>query len=137
MATTRKYMALLTHLAQVVSDTPKKNWDMSIWGGKTECGTVACLAGHAAMAPWFKRQGIESYWRDFFVKETLKFGIQDSFYSSSAMQEFKRVFDLDEDQNEFLHACFYIDNGETQAELIAAIKKEGRKYGYELTWSRS
>lgn len=34
-----------------------KHWDMSTWGQKSECGTVACAAGHCGMDPWFRSQG--------------------------------------------------------------------------------
>lgn len=41
---------------------------MTIWGAHTECGTVACAAGHAAMDPWFRKQGL----RLVFIK---RFGV--------------------------------------------------------------
>lgn len=42
----------------------KAHWDMSLWGRKTACGTVACAAGHCAMDPWFIDQGFEGYFID-------------------------------------------------------------------------
>jgi hypothetical protein len=35
----------------------KHHWDMSIWGTKTDCGTVACAAGHCSLDPWFQERG--------------------------------------------------------------------------------
>jgi hypothetical protein len=35
----------------------KKHWDMGDWGRKTECGTVACAAGHCGLDPYFRRRG--------------------------------------------------------------------------------
>lgn len=35
----------------------RKHFDMATWGDKTECGTVACAAGHCGMNPWFRRRG--------------------------------------------------------------------------------
>lgn len=35
----------------------RKHWDMGTWGEKTECGTVACAAGHCGMDRWFRRRG--------------------------------------------------------------------------------
>src|SRR5688572_17549276 len=35
----------------------RKHWNMSWWGEKTECGTVACAAGHCGLDPWFRRRG--------------------------------------------------------------------------------
>ena len=34
-----------------------EHWDMSLWGRKTECGTVACAAGHCGLDPWFRERG--------------------------------------------------------------------------------
>lgn len=36
-----------------------KHWDMEHWGRQTDCGTVACAAGHCGMDPWFKKRGLE------------------------------------------------------------------------------
>lgn len=35
----------------------KKHWNMQSWGQKTECGTVACAAGHCGLDSWFRRRG--------------------------------------------------------------------------------
>ena len=35
----------------------RKHWDMRNWGRKTDCGTVACAAGHCGLDPWFRRRG--------------------------------------------------------------------------------
>jgi hypothetical protein len=35
----------------------QKHWSMSDWVVKTECGTVACAAGHCGLDPWFRRRG--------------------------------------------------------------------------------
>jgi hypothetical protein len=37
----------------------RKHWNMETWGTKTECGTVACAAGHCAMDSWFRRRGFK------------------------------------------------------------------------------
>jgi hypothetical protein len=37
----------------------KHHFDMSYWGQKTSCGTVACLAGHCGLDPWFRRKGFK------------------------------------------------------------------------------
>ena len=37
----------------------KKHWDMRTWGMETECGTVACAAGHCALDPWFQKRGFQ------------------------------------------------------------------------------
>jgi hypothetical protein len=49
------------HVDLVLTDMPQherqKHWDMSQWGQATECGTVACAAGHCGMNPWFRERG--------------------------------------------------------------------------------
>src|SRR6266478_9843916 len=35
----------------------KKHFNMSFFGEKTACGTVACAAGHCGLDPWFRRRG--------------------------------------------------------------------------------
>jgi hypothetical protein len=35
-----------------------KHFKMSEWGSRTKCGTVACAAGHCALDPWFRKQGL-------------------------------------------------------------------------------
>lgn len=36
-----------------------KHWNMGEWGLDTECGTVACAAGHCGLDPWFIERGLE------------------------------------------------------------------------------
>lgn len=35
------------------------HWDMGQWGRKTECGTVACAAGHCGLDHWFRERGFQ------------------------------------------------------------------------------
>ncbi len=35
----------------------RNHWDMSFFGRKNACGTVACAAGHCGLDPWFRRRG--------------------------------------------------------------------------------
>jgi hypothetical protein len=35
----------------------EKHFDMSMWGARTSCGTVACVAGHCSFDPWFREHG--------------------------------------------------------------------------------
>ncbi len=37
----------------------EKHWLMSSWGFETDCGTVACAAGHCGLDPWFREQGFK------------------------------------------------------------------------------
>jgi hypothetical protein len=60
-ATRRERIERLENLLRVLRNlTPhqrRKHWDMNTWGYNTECGTVACAAGHAGLDPWFRRRG--------------------------------------------------------------------------------
>lgn len=48
-----------------------RHFDMSTWGRKTACGTVACLAGHCALDPWFNERGFTGSWGfDAFTQHT-------------------------------------------------------------------
>jgi hypothetical protein len=38
----------------------EKHFDMDSWGVQTPCGTVACLAGHCSLDPWFRARGFAS-----------------------------------------------------------------------------
>lgn len=37
----------------------EKHWDMRNWGITTECGTIACAAGHCGLDPWFIKHGFQ------------------------------------------------------------------------------
>jgi len=39
----------------------KQHWDMGTWGHRTECGTVACAAGHCGIDPWFTKRGFQTF----------------------------------------------------------------------------
>lgn len=38
----------------------EKHFSMGYWGIQTDCGTVACAAGHCAMDPWFQERGFKA-----------------------------------------------------------------------------
>lgn len=44
-------------LEQMPEHEREKHWNMSEWGIQTDCGTVACAAGHCGMDPWFRERG--------------------------------------------------------------------------------
>jgi hypothetical protein len=45
------------------------HFNMAAWGVKTDCGTVACAAGHFSLVPWFRKRGFRSVWRKPVYKE--------------------------------------------------------------------
>jgi hypothetical protein len=46
-------------LEELTPHERKKHWDMGWFGEKTDCGTVACAAGHCGLDPWFRRRGFK------------------------------------------------------------------------------
>jgi hypothetical protein len=47
----------------------QKHFNMATWGYKTDCGTVACAAGHCGLDPWFRRQGFKLKFNDPYTGE--------------------------------------------------------------------
>jgi hypothetical protein len=45
-------------LVQMPEHERLNHWNMARWGIQTDCGTVACAAGHCALDPWFQEQGL-------------------------------------------------------------------------------
>jgi hypothetical protein len=52
-----------TNVERVLEAMPEHerqhHWDMSTWGTKTTCGTVACAAGTCGLDPWFRERGFK------------------------------------------------------------------------------
>jgi hypothetical protein len=46
-------------LKELSPHAKRKHFNMSFWGEKTDCGTVACAAGHCGLDPWFRRRGFK------------------------------------------------------------------------------
>lgn len=42
----------------------EKHWNMAVWGVQSECGTVACAAGHCGLDPWFRDRGFKLDFND-------------------------------------------------------------------------
>lgn len=66
----------------------RKHWDMGGFGRKTDCGTIACAAGHAGLDPWFRRRGFKlafNRFGDSVIDDVDKFfgyaGSQHIFYN--------------------------------------------------------
>jgi hypothetical protein len=54
-----RWQNVLRVLRALTPHERKRHFDMSWWGLKTDCGTVACAAGHCGMDPWFRRRGFK------------------------------------------------------------------------------
>jgi hypothetical protein len=52
-----RYRQLIRVMRGLSPHKRREHFNMRIWGQRTECGTVACAAGHAAQDAWFKDQG--------------------------------------------------------------------------------
>lgn len=57
-------------LRKMTKHQRQKHFDMSTWGEVTACGTVACLAGHCSLDPWFRRRGFKSEQPHGFLRFT-------------------------------------------------------------------
>lgn len=57
-----RYRQLIRVLGNLPEHEATKHFDMQTWGRDTECGTVACAAGHAGLDAWFVEQGFH-LWR--------------------------------------------------------------------------
>lgn len=57
------YMERWAHVWIMAGTIPNdKRFDMDTWGKQNDasgCGTSACLAGHAGLTPWFRREGFK------------------------------------------------------------------------------
>lgn len=51
-------------LTKMTKHERERHFNMSHWGERTECGTVACLAGHCSLDPWFRERGFRSYFAE-------------------------------------------------------------------------
>lgn len=49
----------------------RHHFEMQSWGHKTDCGTVACVAGHCSLDPWFRRRGFAAEWDKGYDVEDL------------------------------------------------------------------
>lgn len=47
-------------LIEIMKNVEPKAFDMDDWSYKTDCGTVACIGGHAAFDPEFNDQGLNT-----------------------------------------------------------------------------
>jgi len=61
----RKHALRLNKAADVLETVSPKEFDYNLWGLKVTnaiCKTTACIAGHCALDPWFKKNGFKGEW---------------------------------------------------------------------------
>jgi hypothetical protein len=72
----------LLKLDEVLTEHEKtEHFSMKTFATKTSCGTICCLAGHAARQPWFAERG-------FTLDPDGKIPVFDSFYGGDACDAF-------------------------------------------------
>lgn len=89
-----RFQQAIRVMSDMTAERIENEFNMSTWGEKTACGTVACAAGWCAMDPWFNERGLmmaeiertDSYsgetWVDFtFSKE----GNASQFFGEAAV----------------------------------------------------
>lgn len=51
-----RWQNVLRVLRRLTPHQRREHWNMAIIGEKTDCGTVACAAGHCSLDTWFRRR---------------------------------------------------------------------------------
>ncbi len=49
----------IQHLISILETVPPQNFDLGHWSADRDCGTVACVGGHAMLDPVFNEQGLK------------------------------------------------------------------------------
>lgn len=66
--TDKKYLERWANMYSLARSIPRdKRFNMAFWAqpnDSTACGTSACMGGHAALHPWFRRRGLIPTFRD-------------------------------------------------------------------------
>jgi hypothetical protein len=99
----------LKQLRRVVEAVPEGQFDMEWFGKKTDCGTVCCAAGWAALDPWFQantpiNQALPIDTRPVRERRDRDqdevFNIDAMFDGDAPIEKLARIFDLsDQDAN--------------------------------------
>ncbi len=58
-----RWEQVLRVLRSMTRHERERHFNMSFYGQKTSCGTVACAAGHCGLDPWFRRRGFKMDFR--------------------------------------------------------------------------
>lgn len=62
--TKEKLIERWEQVARVLEELPphakRRHFDMGTFGMETDCGTIACAAGHCSLDPWFRRRGFSA-----------------------------------------------------------------------------
>ena len=84
----------LVETIRVLRTIPNDMFDMGVYFRQTTCGTVACIAGHCAMDPWFEAQGFSAG----------LFSLAPTFNLKAGIDAIRAFYDLTDDQ---VHHIFY------------------------------
>jgi hypothetical protein len=115
-------------LSKMTPHERKKHFDMAQWGIATQCGTVACAAGHCGMDPWFIQRGFELL--PAKDKETLR--VYEEGNLDSGWGRFKNGVSADDFFGYGYIGCgtiFY----NTESRSVATVIKECKAYIKQMT----
>ena len=136
-----KYLIRYANLYTMMASMPQDNrFDINSFGvpAETECGTAACLAGHAGLHPWFRRRGFALYPADTTYRAAMSLLTKDNNNPTEMCQNFfgfrpvARDFGFSGLEGHVFCPDFYTNGDPTAAEATAAV----RLY-MEYFWTKS
>lgn len=71
-------------LRELTPHQRRRHFDMSLWGHETECGTVACMAGHFGLDPWFRKRKVKLIPSEYFGDVVAPGGLEGFFGENGA-----------------------------------------------------
>lgn len=110
-------------LERLARQIPPALLDMTQWFGNCEdCGTVACLAGHATRCPEFHHQGlrVDEGYQPCYYDPVRDPEADEMSYGFSALEEF---FDLTAHQTKYLFDARSYSGNPTPAEVADRVKE--------------
>lgn len=90
---TERWQNVLRVLQALTPHQREKHWRMSTWGRTTDCGTVACAAGHCGLDRWFQSQGLTleprplDSWEDPTFSGLVAYEILPKFFGEEGCEE--------------------------------------------------
>lgn len=56
----RRWEQTIRVLKELSPHEKKNHFDMGTFAHKSDCGTIACAAGHSGLDPWFRKRGFKT-----------------------------------------------------------------------------
>ena len=137
-----KYLVRYANLYTMMKSMPQDNrFNIDSFGvpAETECGTAACIAGHAGLHPWFRRRGFALYPTITTYTDGMSLLTKDAGIPTGMCQNFFGFFSANHGDHGFnglwghiFCPDFYTNGDPTAAEATAAV----RLY-MEYFWTKS